>query len=61
MRFWGRAGYEELLSWPGVAEAARTLAVRLMRKGPTLQGRWHNYPFADILLGDVAWPWTSQH
>lgn len=50
-------GYEEILGWPGVADAARTFAVRMMRKGLSLQGRWHNYPLADVLLGDVLWPW----
>lgn len=55
-----RDGYDELLSWPGVADGARTLALRQMRKGTTLQGRWHNYPLADVLLGDTQWPWPGE-
>ncbi len=55
-----RDGYSDLLGWPGVADGARTLAVRQMRKGPTLQGRWHNYPLADVLLGDTQWPWPDE-
>jgi hypothetical protein len=52
-------GYDEAMSWPGVADAARTLALRLMRKGLSLQGHWHNYPLADVLLDDVPWPWPD--
>jgi hypothetical protein len=49
-------GYAELMSWPGVIDAARLLSLRLMRKGVSLQGRWHNFPLADVLLGDKPWP-----
>lgn len=34
----------------GLVAAARDLALQLMRKGPTLQWRWHNFPLADRLL-----------
>lgn len=50
-------GYYEVMGWPGVLDGARLLTVRLMRKGASLQGRWHNFPLADVILDDVDWPW----
>ncbi len=52
-------GYLEVMGWPGVLDAARLLTVRLMRKGVSLQGRWHNFALADVLLGDAPWPWSD--
>lgn len=36
--------------------AARLLAIRLMRKGLSLQRRWHNVPLADAVFGDEVLP-----
>lgn len=38
----------------GVVAAAGDLALALMRKGPTLQWRWHNFSLADELVTPLA-------
>lgn len=37
----------------GAVQAARSLNLQLMRKGPTLQWRWHNFQLADRLLAPI--------
>jgi hypothetical protein len=38
----------------GILRAAADLTYHLMRKGPTLQWRWHNFALADRLLEPIA-------
>ena len=38
----------------GILSAAADLTYHLMRKGPTLQWRWHNFALADRLLEPIA-------
>jgi hypothetical protein len=45
--FMGMEGYFQVLDVPGAVEAARALTMMLMRKGPTLQWRYHSYDLAD--------------
>jgi hypothetical protein len=44
---------EDLLALPGVAAAARTLAVGLLRKGTSLFGRFHDYHLADAVFAQL--------
>jgi hypothetical protein len=45
--FVGVDGYLSVWDIPGAVDAARALNLMLMRKGPTLQWRWHSYDLAD--------------
>jgi hypothetical protein len=45
--FVGVHGYLSVWDIPGAVDAARALNLMLMRKGPTLQWRWHCYDLAD--------------
>lgn len=47
IHFFAFDGFKELVTLPGFAEAARELNLRLMRKGPTLQWKAHNFQLAD--------------
>ena len=38
---------------PGVAWASRDLVERLLRKGRSMQARWHNYLLADDVFAEV--------
>ncbi len=40
----------EALPWQ---DAARAMALRLMRKGRSMQGRWHNYALADEIVARI--------
>ena len=44
---------EDLLALPGVAAAARALAVGLLRKGTSLFGRFHDYHLADAVFAHL--------
>lgn len=47
VRFQGTEGFQAMRHLPGFAEASREIVLRLMRKGPTVHWRAHNFPFAD--------------
>jgi hypothetical protein len=47
IRFAGVDGYVSVWDIPGALDSARALNLMLMRKGPTLQWRWHCYDLAD--------------
>jgi hypothetical protein len=58
--FMGIEGYMSVWDIPGALEAARALNLMLMRKGPTLQWRWHCYDLADwgfASESDIAHVW----
>jgi hypothetical protein len=42
VEFDGVTGYKAIWNVPGIVDAARALNLMLMRKGPTLQWRWHS-------------------
>lgn len=54
IEFRGPHDVEGLLALPGVAAAARTLAVGLLRKGTSLFGRFHDYHLADAAFAELA-------
>lgn len=47
IHFFDVEGFKELIALSGFAEGARQLVLRLMRKGPTLQWKAHNFQLAD--------------
>jgi hypothetical protein len=50
LRVWDFRRLADLLLEGTVIDAAARLNLQLMRKGTTLQGRWHNYQIAEYLL-----------
>lgn len=50
LRVWDIGRLADLLTDDAVLDAAARLNLQLMRKGTTLQGRWHNYELAEYLL-----------
>lgn len=53
IEFAGPEEAEDLLALPGVAAAARALAVGLLRKGTSLFGRFHDYHLADAVFAHL--------